>query len=83
MKQPIRNIVRPKPKVKAQPKTLSTNSEEGLDFCNECPFLGLTEETATCNPNSKRLKFDDINHIPVPNWCGNNKELIKNLNNGK
>jgi len=78
MKQPVRNIKR---NIKKPPQFKSKG--DGLDYCNECPFLGLTETTATCNPNDKKLKFDDINHIPVPNWCGNNKELIKNLENGK
>lgn len=68
----------------APPKISFSNNEEGLDFCNECPFLGLDDTSATCNPNDKKLEFTDIKHIPVPEWCGNNKEHIKKLKeNGK
>ena len=84
MKQPVRTIVKKIKKAETKAVTFSNNNEEGLDFCNECPFLGLSEDSATCNPNDRKLEFTDIKHIPVPQWCGNNKEHIKKLKeNGK
>lgn len=45
----------------------------GLDYCNECPFLKLTEEKAVCNTSDVELEYEDNNRIPVPDWCGNKK----------
>lgn len=44
----------------------------GLDFCNECPFLGYNENGYICNPND--YIFGKVNgKIDVPKWCGNHK----------
>lgn len=84
MKQPRKPIFKNFPEAEIMAKIFSSRTEEGLDFCNECPFLGLGDNLATCNPNDKKLDFTDIKHIPVPEWCGNNKEHIKKLKeNGK
>lgn len=45
----------------------------GIDYCNECPFLGMDmNNNWICNPND--YVFGKTNNkIPVPNWCGNKK----------
>lgn len=45
----------------------------GLEYCNECPFLKLTEENAICNTSDVILEYGNNNKIPVPDWCGNKK----------
>lgn len=48
----------------------------GLDYCNECPFLGMDmNDNWVCNPND--YVFGKTNDkIPVPKWCGNSKSKI-------
>lgn len=45
----------------------------GLDYCNECPFLKLGEDKAICNTSDVELNYEEVNKIPVPDWCGNKK----------
>jgi hypothetical protein len=47
----------------------------GLEYCNECPFLGYNENGYICNPND--YIFGNVRgKIPVPKWCGNSKKSI-------
>ena len=67
MKQPIRHI-------KKKPE-----KDFGIDYCNQCPFLVISE-TARCNSSDVELEYDNIEKIPVPEKCGNNKESWKKMN---
>lgn len=49
---------------------------KGIDFCDECPFLEFRNGVPICSANDVRLKIDDDGFIPVPDWCGNNKNNI-------
>ena len=68
MAQPIRKIK--KKEIKEE--------NFGIEFCNDCPFLILDGQSAHCNASDVRLEFDDIDSIPVPKNCGNNKHTWKN-----
>ena len=55
---------------------------DGLEFCNECPFLCYKENKKTkekkyvCGPYRYYYTKDDFvdeNKIKVPEWCGNRK----------
>lgn len=61
MKQPIRNQKKPKYEV------------EGLEFCNDCPFLNKEDGRAFCNTYDVELKIVDGNII-LPPWCGFKKK---------
>ena len=67
MKQPARKIK----------KKQVIDEHFGIDFCNECPFLTITDTSAHCNASDVMLNFKDINNIPVPKNCGNNKTTWK------
>ena len=45
----------------------------GLDTCDQCPFLKITEDGPFCNTSDEKLSYDENNKIPVPDWCGNKK----------
>lgn len=47
---------------------------EGIEFCNDCPFLILLDGVAICNASDVRIEHDNINKIIVPDWCGNKKQ---------
>lgn len=80
MAQPIRK--RLGKAVKIFPKDNEYHGKgDGLDYCNECPFLNLGTIPASCNPNSRNLEYTDRDKIPVPQWCGNNKDYIKEHEN--
>ena len=44
----------------------------GIEYCDECPFLGLRPQPF-CNTSDEELSYDKNNKIPVPDWCGNKK----------
>ena len=65
MAQPIRK----RKNVEINPKMV------GIEYCNDCPFLGYDFEKGEymCNPNV--WMFGKTNDkIPVPLWCGNRKQ---------
>ena len=52
----------------------------GLDFCDECPFLGYKDGGVPyCNTNDKVLTTDNDGYVVVPDWCGNKKNDEKNI----
>ena len=53
--------------------------EWGLNYCNECPFLGYNkkEKKFECCPNGyffNKNDEDEQGRYKVPEWCGNKKE---------
>ena len=65
MAQPIRK----RKTIKNKPKM------DGIEYCNECPFLGydFEKDLYMCNPND--WVFGKTNDkIPIPLWCGNKKQ---------
>lgn len=65
MAQPIRK----RKQISVKPKM------DGLEYCNECPFLGydFEKDVYMCNPND--WVFGKTNDkISVPLWCGNRKQ---------
>ena len=50
---------------------------KGIEYCNECPFLGydFEKDIYMCSPNE--WVFGRVtDKIPVPSWCGTNKKNI-------
>ena len=68
MKQPLRK--------KSKLKEHIQGTGKGVDFCDECPFLDFENGVPFCSANDVRLSIDDDRFIPVPDWCGNNKNNI-------
>lgn len=62
MRQPIRKNRKPKP----LPIVIN-----GIQYCNDCPFLEMNNKQWYCAPNDYKLKETIENKIPVPDWCGN------------
>lgn len=59
-----------------QPRKKKNSNKDvggGLEFCDNCPFLRLTENLAICNTSDVVLEYGNNNKIPVPDWCGNKK----------
>ena len=59
-------------------KIKSIAGEWGLDYCNECPFMGYNKKKKQfeCCPNGyffSKKEIDNNGNIKVPNWCGNKK----------
>jgi hypothetical protein len=65
--------------VRKRKKTLKTEIEDGLEYCNQCPFLGYNfeKDSYMCSPND--LYFGKSDNIPVPKWCGNSKKNEKDV----
>jgi hypothetical protein len=58
---------------------MNTTNNDGLDFCNQCPFFGYDKKKKVfvCAPND--LIMGKTDNIPVPKWCGNSKKDEKNI----
>lgn len=51
-----------------------SNIEDGIEYCNQCPFLAYDKKKKVfiCAPNDLIMGKSD--NIPVPKWCGNSKK---------
>lgn len=53
---------------------LLSNIGDGIEYCNQCPFLAYDKKKKSyiCSPNDLVMGTDD--NILVPEWCGNKKQ---------
>lgn len=49
----------------------------GIQYCDECPFFGMDmNNNWICSPNDYVFGKHIDGKIPVPRWCGNQKQEI-------
>ena len=46
---------------------------QGLEYCDECPFLEFRNGVPYCGNNGSVLSADSNGFVIIPNWCGNKK----------
>ena len=63
------------PAKKKAPKQEKNNNfggtGEGIDYCNECPFMVIASGFSICNTSD--IVLGNGKQIKVPDWCGNKK----------
>lgn len=67
MAQPIR-----KRKIVEKEDNIIHGTGDGIDYCDECPFLGYENGKVKCMPND--IVFKKKKNIPVPDNCGNKRK---------
>ena len=58
-----------------------TGTGEGLDYCDECPFMLMQNGVSVCNASDMVLGNESV--INVPDWCGNKKGYEKRIQGKK